>query len=385
MIHHNRANPNTKFRSFYRKLNRWGFNVVRPNDLAVQNIDLSSDNVKAWSHPDFTRSQASKLVSKALETGNVTDCVDLFKVSHKGTLKDLANGDSGERSAIAVGGSGKKRRERSCSTSFTSLNDSNSTSGVTYYRIGDMSNISFNSSTTSVNERRDSELTSEGDGNDLDISNYELEKFDVMGDTGGDGLPQDVSIFGNYNGAIGSTMPNNQWYSTDGLGRSLTSYSSCRQPILEHSVINGGRLANSFTVGSSSQHRRRQENSNAEECNEGYRNTAGMANATFDFTHSNTAAFNSGSVVPKSNMLSTLLNPTISSSAMGPMALAAPPSSTIGYQQYLSQHEHELPDQKVTNQMSQEDVDITAFLKRFEETMPAGDGIMDFEPTPFRS
>jgi hypothetical protein len=84
-------------------------------------------------------------------------------------------------------------------------------------------------------------------------------------------------------------------------------------------------------------------------------------------------------------MLSTLLNPTISSSAMGPMAVAALPSSTIGDQQYLSQHEHELPDQKVTNPMSQEDVDITAFLKRFEETMPAGDGIMDFEPTPFRS
>lgn len=383
MIHHNRANPNTKIRSFYRKLNRWGFNAVRPNDLAVQNIDLSSDNVKAWSHPDFTRSQASKLVSKALETGNVTDCVDLFKVSHKGTLKDLANGDSGKRRA--VGGSGKKRRESSCSTSFTSLNDSNSTSGVTYYRIGDMSNSSFNSSATSVNGKRDSEVTSEVDGNDFDISNYELEKFDVMGDTGGDGLPQDVSIFSNYNGAIGSTIPNNWRCSTDGLGRSLTSYSLCRQPILENSVMNGGRLANSFTVGSSSQHRRRQGNSNAEECNEGYRNTAGMANSTFYFTQSNAAAFNFGSVVPKSNMLSTLLNPTISSSAMGPMAVAALPSSTIGDQQYLSQHEHELPDQKVTNPMSQEDVDITAFLKRFEETMPAGDGIMDFEPTPFRS
>jgi hypothetical protein len=75
------SSENTKIRSFYRKLNRWGFSMSRKN---ANNPDI------VWHHPDFNRSNAVLAMKQALETGKVGSFLSMSSVSR-----------------------GKKRRERS--------------------------------------------------------------------------------------------------------------------------------------------------------------------------------------------------------------------------------------------------------------------------------
>ena len=68
-----RESENTKIRSVYRKLNRWGFSVLRKNVINSNNT---------WHHPDFHRTSAVKALKQSLETGKP---IDLFKKGKKRT------------------------------------------------------------------------------------------------------------------------------------------------------------------------------------------------------------------------------------------------------------------------------------------------------------
>ena len=57
-----------KLRSFYRKLNRWGFSLVRKRAGEQDNL---------WSHPDFNRDVAVKALNKALELGRTVQFLPL--------------------------------------------------------------------------------------------------------------------------------------------------------------------------------------------------------------------------------------------------------------------------------------------------------------------
>lgn len=59
-----RSSENTKIRSFYRKLNRWGFSMSRKNANNPNNI---------WHHPEFNRTIAVRALNEALATGKAKD------------------------------------------------------------------------------------------------------------------------------------------------------------------------------------------------------------------------------------------------------------------------------------------------------------------------
>lgn len=67
-----KASENTKIRSFYRKLNRWGFSMSRKNANNPNNI---------WHHPNFNRSSAVKALNQAVETGKASDFLNMSSVS----------------------------------------------------------------------------------------------------------------------------------------------------------------------------------------------------------------------------------------------------------------------------------------------------------------
>ena len=63
-----RASESTKIRSFYRKLNRWGFSMSRKTSNNPYNI---------WRHPDFNRADAIKSLKEAIETGKPIDFLNM--------------------------------------------------------------------------------------------------------------------------------------------------------------------------------------------------------------------------------------------------------------------------------------------------------------------
>ncbi|KAL7535852.1 hypothetical protein ACHAXR_007799 [Thalassiosira sp. AJA248-18] len=71
-----KSSKNTKIRSFYRKLNRWGFSILRNHHLAKQGVGTMKG---VWNHPDFFRTRAVECLKVALETGD-TGC--FLNVSH---------------------------------------------------------------------------------------------------------------------------------------------------------------------------------------------------------------------------------------------------------------------------------------------------------------
>jgi len=64
-----RSSKHTKLRSFYRKLNRWGFSILRNPHLTKQG---ESTMKGVWHHPDFFRSRALECLKIALETGDTS-------------------------------------------------------------------------------------------------------------------------------------------------------------------------------------------------------------------------------------------------------------------------------------------------------------------------
>lgn len=102
----------SKPRSFYRKLNRWGFHISSNSVSRGRHRSPTDDNKKVeWHHPNFTRIQ----VLQALETGNV----ELLCVTHELTKqRTIRRGSSSGRASSFVS-----------ATSISSVNSSAS-SGI---------------------------------------------------------------------------------------------------------------------------------------------------------------------------------------------------------------------------------------------------------------
>mmetsp|Transcript_6378 Transcript_6378/g.14422 ORF Transcript_6378/g.14422 Transcript_6378/m.14422 type:complete len:638 (+) Transcript_6378:45-1958(+) len=121
-----KSSKNTKIRSFYRKLNRWGFSILRGNHLQHQLVVAGMGGVVAgistkgvWNHPDFCRSRAVECLNNALETG---DAGCFLSVTHGGAL-----GSSG----AAAGSEGTARKRKNESALSPSLTDGANTAGST--------------------------------------------------------------------------------------------------------------------------------------------------------------------------------------------------------------------------------------------------------------
>ncbi|ACI64075.1 predicted protein [Thalassiosira pseudonana CCMP1335] len=86
----------SKPRSFYRKLNRWGFHISSNSVSRGRHRSPTDDNKKVeWHHPNFTRIQ----VLQALETGNV----ELLCVTHELTKQStIRRGSSSGRASSFV-------------------------------------------------------------------------------------------------------------------------------------------------------------------------------------------------------------------------------------------------------------------------------------------
>lgn len=69
-----KSSENTKIRSFYRKLNRWGFSMSRKNANNPNNV---------WHHPDYNRDSAKVALKHALDTGKATDFLNMASISRR--------------------------------------------------------------------------------------------------------------------------------------------------------------------------------------------------------------------------------------------------------------------------------------------------------------
>mmetsp|Transcript_9952 Transcript_9952/g.20415 ORF Transcript_9952/g.20415 Transcript_9952/m.20415 type:complete len:595 (+) Transcript_9952:230-2014(+) len=90
-----KSSQHTKLRSFYRKLNRWGFTVAR-----------AGPSKGAWEHEAFNRQKAAECLKIALETGK-NDVFDALNLNHSRTSGSAGSNSSGGKI------SGKKKRQGS--------------------------------------------------------------------------------------------------------------------------------------------------------------------------------------------------------------------------------------------------------------------------------
>ena len=111
-----RSSKSTKIRSFYRKLNRWGFSILRgsnqPEPITAANLlqgRVSSGGTTkgVWHHPDFYRSRAVECLKMAMETGDVS-C--MLNVVHGTNAKGDDSGGGNNDGATKRSTKGKKRR-----------------------------------------------------------------------------------------------------------------------------------------------------------------------------------------------------------------------------------------------------------------------------------
>lgn len=112
-LHRNRSSKNTKLRSFYRKLNRWGFSVLRSSQVNQEGAISSVKN--SWQHPDFSRERAVDCLMRAQKSGD-TDYSDMLSVTHvsfgggEGGGSSNSNGGRGTPGSSSGGGGGGKKR-----------------------------------------------------------------------------------------------------------------------------------------------------------------------------------------------------------------------------------------------------------------------------------
>eukprot|EP00986_Skeletonema_menzelii_P006805 scaffold2584_cov141-Skeletonema_menzelii.AAC.3 len=99
-----KSSQNTKLRSFYRKLNRWGFSVLRSSHLDHEGTISSVKN--AWKHPDFSRERAVECLVRAQKSGD-TDYSQMMSVTHVSFGE--GGSDGGRGTPGTSGGGGKKR------------------------------------------------------------------------------------------------------------------------------------------------------------------------------------------------------------------------------------------------------------------------------------
>lgn len=100
-----KSSEKTKIRSFYRKLNRWGFSMSRKNAYNPNNV---------WHHPDFDRSSAVRSLNQAMETGKATDFLNITSTSRgkkrrgnsKESLVEPGFEDDDDISTTAMDGTG---------------------------------------------------------------------------------------------------------------------------------------------------------------------------------------------------------------------------------------------------------------------------------------
>eukprot|EP00584_Thalassiosira_punctigera_P001529 CAMPEP_0172533634 /NCGR_PEP_ID=MMETSP1067-20121228/6265_1 /TAXON_ID=265564 ORGANISM="Thalassiosira punctigera, Strain Tpunct2005C2" /NCGR_SAMPLE_ID=MMETSP1067 /ASSEMBLY_ACC=CAM_ASM_000444 /LENGTH=766 /DNA_ID=CAMNT_0013318297 /DNA_START=134 /DNA_END=2434 /DNA_ORIENTATION=+ len=133
-----KSSKNTKLRSFYRKLNRWGFSILRNHHLTKQGVGSMKG---VWHHPEFFRKRALECLKIALETGDTSSFLSVRSGKAEGVMPDGGEaGDSPEVGGGKVpsnggdGGSlgGKKRRANIPPTNGGATQPSNLT-GPLYY------------------------------------------------------------------------------------------------------------------------------------------------------------------------------------------------------------------------------------------------------------
>lgn len=67
-----KSSDKTKIRSFYRKLNRWGFSMSRKNAYNTNSI---------WHHPEFNRAIAVQSLNQSFEIGKAVDFLNMNSIS----------------------------------------------------------------------------------------------------------------------------------------------------------------------------------------------------------------------------------------------------------------------------------------------------------------
>lgn len=135
-----KSSKNTKIRSFYRKLNRWGFSILRGNhhhhQLAVSGLGglvAGSPTKGVWNHPDFYRSRAVEALKIALETGDTACFLTVTHGSAQGASPTVGTGGTTSEGAT------KKKRRGSMSPSLT---DSSNTISTDLSFLGNQSQMS---------------------------------------------------------------------------------------------------------------------------------------------------------------------------------------------------------------------------------------------------
>jgi len=102
-----KSSEKTKIRSFYRKLNRWGFSMARKNAYNPNNI---------WHHSGFNRASAVKSLNQSLETGKAVDFLNMTAITrgkkrrggdNTKECEHSYNEDDDSSSNMAMGGSGE--------------------------------------------------------------------------------------------------------------------------------------------------------------------------------------------------------------------------------------------------------------------------------------
>ncbi|ACI64245.1 predicted protein [Thalassiosira pseudonana CCMP1335] len=89
----------TKIRSFYRKLNRWGFNVSKPQ---------STKKIVAWSRPNFDRATAIQCLNEGLTSSN---CLVMMGWTH-GIAASSAKKEKGGGTKVATTAASKKDKAK---------------------------------------------------------------------------------------------------------------------------------------------------------------------------------------------------------------------------------------------------------------------------------
>ena len=110
-----------KIRSFYRKLNRWGFNILRGGNqhqevtaesLLLEGSVVNSSSKGVWRHQNFYRARAVACLKMAMETGDTTCFLDVVH----GPSSDHGYGGGGKAKRRS---SSKRKSESSSCTDIT--------------------------------------------------------------------------------------------------------------------------------------------------------------------------------------------------------------------------------------------------------------------------
>lgn len=250
-----KSSENTKIRSFYRKLNRWGFSMSRKNANNPNNV---------WHHPEFHRDSAKAALKLAMDTGKATDFLNMSSISR-----------------------GKKRRVTDGSKDDCLLDDDDTHTTQTTFdnsSIRDFSDSDFNSLLNPSFSRSSLQSSGSWIGGTNGMMLGNINSMPI--------LPSSKTSMDNLN---------KRWK----LGHSFTAGTPNRQPIPQDPGQGGRRvLSHNYTSAGSTGIRRTQSSMPA---------TNGRMNSsvsTNNFSNSTFESMGEGSVINPTFDLSAMSNPS---------------------------------------------------------------------------